>query len=76
MTSTFTQLNLREGDGMEVDHTEYLLVRLHAGAAGFLHALSPALNSAEVIAQVEGARGLNTWEGALDEGCRHNHTLN
>ena len=45
---------------MEVDHTEYLLVRLHAGAAGLLHALSPALNSAEVIAQVEGARGLNT----------------
>ena len=56
---------------MEIDHAEYLLVGLHAGVAGRLHALSPAPDSAEVIAKMEGARGLNARERALDKRCRH-----
>ena len=66
--------HLREGDGVEIDHAEYLLVWLHAGVAGRLHALSPAADGAEVIAEMEGTRGLNAREGALDKRCRHHCT--
>ena len=50
--------HLREGDGVDVDDAEDLLVRLQTGGARLVHALLPAPDSAEVIAQVEGSGGL------------------